>query len=270
MTNLDRTAKDVAKMLEKQVEKHLKLESENSKFYNGKKIISKKEWYDKISSPTDPDYLQYLPDCFVSPIFFDAPEDGEIMQARKEWWKIYCKFLGSRKDPDFGKYRCKKCILNPSMKISTTSIRDLILKPLQDKFFVPSYPCNVCNIFKCPYKQECKALVVSGEMYKMLDDVLKDPRGAPLRVKEMRDILTNTDTLDDVIEQYIISCKNKQHYSMGYDKWRNSYSEKEIERLRVLKSCIIEFFTNYKDQIKFEELRDVYDESLSSRIERKL
>lgn len=82
MTGLDSAAKEAIRLAEKMAESENKIKKHNKKFWKGRKIISKKEWVKKVSSPMSPDYLQYIPDTFTHVPFFDNPEDKK--QDRQE------------------------------------------------------------------------------------------------------------------------------------------------------------------------------------------
>lgn len=177
MVRLDSAAREAIRLAEKIAESENKIKKHNSKFWKGKKIISGKEYTKKVSFPMDPDYLQYMPDTFTPVPFFDNPEDEKTIQARSEWYKDYLEFLESKKDLAYGRHICENCILNPSLDLSSKYLREMILNAYQEDATTPTYPCDVCNFFECPYKGNLsKELVFLGEAWQILDTALEYAR----------------------------------------------------------------------------------------------
>ena len=171
MVRLDQTVRTGIKKLEREVEKKLRdaKRNETLRMWKDKKIVSVEQW-EKLAADGHKQ-LEYMPEDFVECQFFFYPDDKELKEKRTKWYQDYVEFLESEKNPTFGKYKCRDCILNQFSEIRTKSIRDVILKCINaDKKF----PCEVVNMFNCPYEQGSKnyTLLYFGYMWKIVDDAL--------------------------------------------------------------------------------------------------
>lgn len=165
--------KNLRKALEIREEQNFKDTRQNSKLWKGKKIVSVNEWKKILGGPHSL-FLKYIPDTFLyTPIL--KMIDYNIISREKiqEWGQDYFEFLAHIKSPEYGKIKCKNCILNQDNRIRE-NIRNLLLKGLTAKFsFKVKFPCTIINIFECPYEQEKYNLLFVGDMGEVICNALQ-------------------------------------------------------------------------------------------------
>ena len=181
MPKIDKTVDNAIEILVGEAKRQVRAKSAESKFWEGKKIVSIRKWDELREKLDDVELFDFIPDEHIEwPIrFMDIP----LMSSKKyqEWFKSWRKYLISKKDPKLGKRLCHGCILNaePDMSIwgfrypTSTSIRDAILKhPLAKDY---KFGCPT-NVFKCPYKQldQDDELFALAEMWEIVHSALME------------------------------------------------------------------------------------------------
>lgn len=174
MKTLDQTVKDGIKVLERSAEKKIRkpIKNDTLRMWKGRKVISLSKW-EKIESDLGV-VFDYVPDGFIDEysMIYNWRLGEKFDKDRAEWLKDYFGYLEFKKNSEYGKYRCSNCIQNPFSKTKTTSIRDILVKHFVDSEIL--FPCEVVNIFECPYGQGSKdyALFFLGRIWKIVDDAL--------------------------------------------------------------------------------------------------
>lgn len=174
MTRLDKATNDVVRLARKMAE-DAKKERAKPKKWKGKMIIPLKEW-EKKHEFIKHEWRNYFPDEFLSYGLHPAEGFPEIRKWQEEWWAEYIQLMESSKPPSYGKYHCKKCILNPESDLKTTTLRDAIVKTHTSCDGKPlEFPCKVVNVYKCPYKgtKDVNNVLIRGEMWWILNDAIK-------------------------------------------------------------------------------------------------
>jgi hypothetical protein len=85
-------------------------------YWKGKKILSKDTWR-KLGGVTGSlKSLEYFPDQYIS--FFltyrlSHSDDPIIRERFEAWHSLFLELMEYKKDPDYGKEKCARCLLSP-------------------------------------------------------------------------------------------------------------------------------------------------------------
>ncbi len=152
MARLDSAANEAIKLARRMAKARLDKEKplKKPKYWKGKKVIPLVEFRKKEFSSRYR-WQDYFPNEFVSgPPGFTGNNELS-MKEQGEWRKEFLKFMKVHRDPDFGKYLCRFCILNPENIILPNAIREPMMKLYHFEDGRTTEPCNVINEFRCPY-----------------------------------------------------------------------------------------------------------------------
>jgi hypothetical protein len=154
VSKIARTIEKAKRDLEREIERRIKDAEKPKSFgkWEGKKIVPVLEWNRILMSRNIYKLFEVIPNDYV-PIVNFLPSDPEIQKALSEWYGSYNRYLRENKNPEFGKSICEDCILCPSKDSTTTATRKMMIKGLAESEPVRKFPCDVINIFKCPYNQ---------------------------------------------------------------------------------------------------------------------
>ena len=254
------TFKDLQRII---AEKKKEVEQE-SKFYDpshywkGKKIVSLNEWLKIKNNYGLNTALQYFPNDFprsgLTFILYGI-EDQTLKQEADQWGSDFIKLLEYRKSPEYGKWKCCRCLLSPDREEAAIFIGiNKVISRALDTDGESVYPCKVLNRFVCPYDKKIAAegedmVSDNGQIEKLNVDHLfylselafavelalakAQEEDSVFRIRSTEDIyhvLTDKETLEKVLHQ-------------GLKEEHKQYKDK-----------ILELFTNMKDRIKAEDL----------------
>jgi hypothetical protein len=156
------TFKDLKRII---AEKKKEAEQE-SKFYDpshywkGKKIVSLNEWLKIKNNYGLNTALQYFPNDFprsgLTFILYGI-EDQTLKQEADQWGSDFIKLLEYRKSPEYGKWKCCRCLLSPDREeaaifIGMNKVISRALDTTTDDSSI--YPCKILNRFACPYDKK--------------------------------------------------------------------------------------------------------------------
>jgi len=158
--------------------------SDGINYWKGKKIISLEEWFQisRTNNLSNPDKhrikegLEYFPNGYCEMIFpLGVPDD--ITENVNEWHKHYIELMDYMKNPDFGKRKCRDCLLSPNNEDSYFGIYKFIANVLElgkshHNNSSPPNPCEVVNFYSCPYdnteREEIEGGTVTGnDLFKL-------------------------------------------------------------------------------------------------------
>lgn len=250
------TFKDLRRII---AEKKKEAEQE-SKFYDpshywkGKKIVSLNEWLKIKNNYGLNTALQYFPNDFprsgLTFILYGI-EDQTLKQEADQWGSDFIKLLEYRKSPEYGKWKCCRCLLSPDREEAAIFIgMNKVISRALDADGVSNYPCKILNRFACPYdKKITKDIVDDGITNKPDVDYLfqlsefafavelalakAQEEDSVFGIKSVEDVyraLTDEETLGRLLEQGL-KIEHKQQ-----------------------KDKVVEFLLNMKDRIKVEDL----------------
>ena len=180
--------------------------------------------------------------------------DDPIIRERFEaWHSQFLDLMEYKKDPDYGKEKCARCLLSPDREEAAIFIgMNKVISRALDTDGESVYPCKVLNRFVCPYDTK---IVVEGEDITKDKNRIEKPNvdylfylselafaveralakaqeeDSVFRIKSVEDVyyaLTERETLEKVLKQ-------------GLKEEHKQYQDK-----------IVEFFNNMKDRIKRE------------------
>ena len=182
-------------------------------------------------------------------------EDQTLKQEADQWGSDFIKLLEYRKSPEYGKWKCCRCLLSPDREEAAIFIGiNKVISRALDTDGESVYPCKVLNRFVCPYD---KKIVAEGEDMARDNSQIEKPNvdylfylselafavelalakaqeeDSVFRIRSAADAyeaLTNKETLEKVLHQ-------------GLKEEHIQYKDK-----------IVELFTNMKDRIKAEDL----------------
>lgn len=161
--NLDKSVNKLIDRIEKLDSSNGNNKCDGINFWKGKKIISLEEWFQisRTNNLSNPDKhrikegLEYFPNGYCEMIFpLGVPDD--IIERVNEWHKHYIELMDYMKNPDFGKRKCRDCLLSPNNEDSYFGIYKFIANALElgkshHNNSSPPYPCEVVNFYSCPY-----------------------------------------------------------------------------------------------------------------------
>jgi hypothetical protein len=229
------TFKDLRKII---AEKNKIMEIE-SRFYNpnyfwkGRKIVSLDQWYQIKESYGLNAALQYFPNDYRYGFActFDNIEDMALKKEADQWYTDFIKLMEYRKNNEYGKTECFRCLLSPDREEAAIFIGiNKVISRALDADGVPIYPCKILNRFACPYdKKITKDIVEDGitekpdvdhlfhlsEIAFAVEFALAKAReeDSVFRIRRAADayyVLTNRETLEVVLQQGL---KEELHYT---------------------------------------------------------
>lgn len=275
------------------------------KVWKGKKIIPLKKWYKKVTLPVVRDYSDCIPDVFSDVLFFDNPD--EERDSRNKWYKIAKEYFENEQDPEYGRYQCRTC---PLAELSTSfGIGNILLKFLEKNLTNFKNPCDVQNIFECPYgyPESAETIVMLGEMAAIVQESLEYACGLTKKYdknvyvdfvsglvgyENQPSEITNhiwermsglkvpllpirgvPDIYDALTREELLETLIDQ-----YENGVNTDNIKKVSeydqiftalRIQEWKPVIVHFFEKYKELVKIEELRDCRDYDLKKEEQKK-
>jgi hypothetical protein len=255
------TFKDLQRII---AEKKKEAEQE-SKFYDpshywkGKKIVSLNEWLKIKNNYGLNTALQYFPnDIPRSGLTFIlyGIEDQTLKQEADQWGLDFIKLLEYRKSPEYGKWKCCRCLLSPDREEAAIFIgMNKVISRALDSDRESVYPCKVLNRFVCPYD---KKIVVEGE------DMAKDNN----RIEKPNvDYLFYLSELAFAVELALAKAQEEDsvfRIRSAADAYQALTNREKLEMAlqqglkeehRRYKDEIVRFFMNMKDRIRVEDLR---------------
>ena len=163
------TFKDLKRIIvEKNKETERKSKFHNpSHYWKGKKIVSLNEWLKIKNNYGLNTALQYFPNDFprsgLTFILYGI-EDQTLKQEADQWGSDFIKLLEYRKSPEYGKWKCCRCLLSPDREEAAIFIgMNKVISRTLDADDVSIYPCKILNRFACPYdKKITKDIVEDG------------------------------------------------------------------------------------------------------------
>jgi hypothetical protein len=161
--NLDKSIIKLIDRIEKLDSSNGNKKSDGINYWKGKKIISLEEWFHitRTNYLSNPDKnkikegLEYLPNGYCEMIFPLGVPD-EIIESVNEWHRDYIELMDYTKNQDFGKRKCRDCLLSPNNEGSYFAIYKFIANALEfgkshHNNSSPPYPCELANFYACPY-----------------------------------------------------------------------------------------------------------------------
>jgi hypothetical protein len=172
--NLDKGVNKLIDRIDKLHSSNGNNKSDGINYWKGKEIISLEEWFriSRTNNLSNPDKhriregLQYFPNGYCEMIFpLGVPDD--IIENVNEWHKHYIELMEYMKNPDFGKRKCRDCLLSPNNKDSYFGIYKFIANTLElgishHNNSSPPYPCEVVNFYSCPYDNTEREKIEGG------------------------------------------------------------------------------------------------------------
>ena len=123
-------------------------------YWKGKKILSKDIWR-KLGGVTGSlKSLEYFPDQYIS--FFltyrlSHSDDPIIRERFEAWHSQFLELMEYRKNPEYGKTKCFRCLLSPDREQAGIFIgMNKVISRALDAMVISIYPCKVLNRFACP------------------------------------------------------------------------------------------------------------------------
>jgi hypothetical protein len=254
--NLDKFVNKLTDRIEKLDSSSGNSKSDGINYWKGKKIISLEEWF-QISSTNNlsnsdkhriKEGLEYFPNGYCEMIFpLGVPDD--IIENVNEWYKHYIELMDYMKNPDFGKRKCRDCLLSPNNEDSYFGIYEFIANALElgkshHNNSSPPYPCEVVNFYSCPYdnneREEIEGgIVTRNDLFKLnqMVEIIGRSISRALDIKGSRIIYKIDYQLGKVqeIDTFLCGDPYAQNLSGGKPiEHRLKEISEEIEKLSIL------------------------------------
>jgi hypothetical protein len=248
------TFKDLRRILSEK-NKEMEIEAkyyDPNYFWKGKKIISMDQWYQIKEGYGLKAALQFLPNDFKYGFvcIFDNIEDHTLKQEADQWYSDFIKLMEYRKNTEYGKTECFRCLLSPDREEAAIFIgMNKVMSLALDGDGTSIYPCKVLNRFACPYDKKSKSYSLDGNTKKPDVDYLfhlselafavelalarAQEEDSVFRIKSAEDVyhvLTDKETLEKVLQQ-------------GLKEEHKRYKDE-----------IVEFLLNMKNKTKVNDL----------------
>lgn len=176
MARLDKSINDINKIIVRRVQENKLGKSKKIREWKGKKLFKAEKWRKMVTSSDDVlDVLDYIPDSYVGHPFIGLRNYEGHDAAIEEWSKTYDEYLEHIKDRKFGREKCINCLLNPKFETTPKCFRGFMINGLREEMN-PTFPCNVLNIFKCPYGEKKNILFYATVIWQVLHEALKHAR----------------------------------------------------------------------------------------------
>jgi hypothetical protein len=227
-------------------------------YWKGKKILSKDIWR-KLGGVTGSlKSLEYFPDQYIS--FFltyrlSHSDDPIIRERFEAWHSQFLELMEYKKDPDYGKEKCARCLLSPDREEAAIFIgMNKVISRALDTDGESVYPCKVLNRFVCPYDTK---IVVEGE------DITRDKNQIE---KTNIDYLFYLSELAFAVELALAKAQEKDsvfRIRSAADAYEALTNKEILEMVlqqglkdehKRYKDRIVELFMNMKDRIRVEDL----------------
>jgi hypothetical protein len=229
-------------------------------YWKGKKIVSLAEWrkiansnkaFQKgIEHQNTKEALQYFPDDYSRWPLFPLGVQEELIQEANKWYLHYIELMQHRKNPNYGKTKCSRCLLSTDREEAAIfiGINKVVARALSSS---PSiYPCPIQNRFECPYdskekkeeeEEESKSIDVDqlfqlseiAFLVELAFAAAEDKDTSKIQIKNVQDVynaLTDRETLDAILQQ-------------GLDEEHQKFKDE-----------IVKFFMSIKDKVRMEDL----------------
>jgi hypothetical protein len=225
-------------------------------YWKGKKIVSLAEWrkiansnkaFQKgIEYQNTKEALQYFLDDYSKWPLFPLGVQEELIEAANKWYLQYLELMQYRKNPNYGKTKCSRCLLSTDREEAAIflGINKVVARAL-DNNNSSFYPCPVLNRFECPYdnkEEEKEAKSIDVDQLFQLSEIAflvelafaaaeKDTSKVPIKnVQDVYNALTDREKFDKLLQQ-------------GLDGEHQKYKDK-----------IVELFMSIKDKVRIEDL----------------
>ena len=258
------TFKDLRRIIaEKNKEMELEAKHYDPNYYwKGRKVVSLNEWLKIKNNYGLNAALKYFPNDFSRSGFtfmLYGIEDQTLQQEADRWRSDFIKLMEYRKNPEYGKSKCFRCLLSTDREEAGIfiGINKVVSRALDTTDGISLYPCKVLNRFACPYDDKVivgdkkgmagnddnqdKSLDVEylfhlSELAFAVELALAKAQeeDSVFRIKSAEDVyqvLTNKEILEKILQQGL----KEEH--MQY------------------KDGIVELFMNMKGRIKVQDLR---------------
>jgi hypothetical protein len=183
-------------------------------------------------------------------------EDQTLKQEADQWGSDFIKLMEYRKSPEYGKWKCCRCLLSPDREEAAIFIgMNKVISRALDSDGESVYPCKVLNRFVCPYD---KKIVVEGE------DMAKDNN----RIEKPNvDYLFYLSELAFAVELALAKAQEEDsvfRIRRAADAYQALTNRETLEMAlqrglkeehRRYKDEIVRFFMNMKDRVRAENLR---------------
>jgi hypothetical protein len=183
-------------------------------------------------------------------------EDQTLKQEADQWGSDFIKLMEYRKSPEYGKWKCCRCLLSPDREEAAIFIgMNKVISRALDSDGESVYPCKVLNRFVCPYD---KKIVVEGE------DMAKDNN----RIEKPNvDYLFYLSELAFAVELALAKAQEEDavfRIRSAADAYQALTNRETLEMAlqrglkeehRRYKDEIVRFFMNMKDRVRAENLR---------------
>jgi hypothetical protein len=253
--NLDKSVNKLIDRIEKLDSSDGNNKSDGINYWKGKKIISLEEWFQisRTNNLSNPDKhrikegLEYFPNGYCEMIFpLGVPDD--IIENVNEWKKHYIELMDYMKNPDFGKRKCRDCLLSPNNEDSYFGIYKFIANALElgkshHNNSSPPYPCEVVNFYSCPYedntRDENQEIITRNELFVLnqIAEIIGRTLSKALNIKGNRIIYKIDFESGKVQEMDTFLCGDKYAHNLPggkpIDHKLNEIME-QIEKLSVI------------------------------------
>jgi hypothetical protein len=152
------TFKDLRRIIAEK-NKEMEIEAKNyapNYYWKGRKVVSLNEWLKIKNKYGLNTALQYFPNDFPRSGFtfmLYGIEDQTPQQEAERWRSDFIKLMEYRKNPEYGKSKCFRCLLSTDREEAGIfiGINKVISRALDTNDGILHYPCKVLNRFACPY-----------------------------------------------------------------------------------------------------------------------
>jgi hypothetical protein len=231
-------------------------------YWKGRKVVSLNEWL-KIKNKYGLNAaLQYFPNDFPRSGFtfiLSGIEDQTLQQEADRWHSDFIKLMEHRKNPEYGKSKCFRCLISTDREeagifIGINRVISRALDTTTDGTSV--YPCKIMNRFACPYD---KMIAGSEEGERLSGDIVTKKLNV--------DFLFYLSELAFAVELALAKAQEEDsvhRIGSAADAYHTLTNREMLEIVlqqglkeehMQYKDRILELFTNLKDRIKVEDLR---------------
>ncbi len=277
--NLDKSVNKLIDRIEKLDSSNGNNKSDGINYWKGKKIISLEGWFQisRTNNLSNPDKhrikegLEYFPNGYCEMIFpLGVPDD--IIENVNEWHKHYIELMDYMKNPDFGKRKCRDCLLNPNNEDSYFGIYKFIANALElgkshHKNSSSPYPCEVVNFYSCPYdnteREEIEGgTVTRNDLFKLnqMAEIVGRSISKALNIKGNRIIYKIDFQAGKVQEMDTFLCEDPYAYNLPggkpIDHKLNEIIE-QIEKLSVIPMTNFDIFTILTNKEKLDTVLQI-------------
>lgn len=112
--------------------------------------------------------MDFFPNEYHEYPFLGLAVPDNIREDANAWYKNYIELMDYTKNSEYGKRKCRDCLLNPNHDGSYFGLYKFIANALE----ITKYPCQLVNFYTCPYEDDKRDLFELNQIVEIIGRTL--------------------------------------------------------------------------------------------------